>query len=199
LKAGANIRAECDGCPPLIMAICLSAMVASRTTALKLAQLLLSAGADVYSRYLLQCYITVPRKPAIQTKHSCTSQLLPRRTEAHMCILHCGMHQASAAKHMMLMWAAAAGTTPAGPRCTGLQRRAMQRWQQRWWQQRRRLTARSSSSWRQRRQQQQRSQHRLASHTSRQLSPQSRQPSMSSRQAHYCAPLLWWAQHAGTE
>jgi hypothetical protein len=52
LKSGANIRAECDGCPPLIMATCLSAMAASHATSLKLVQLLLAAGADVYSRYV---------------------------------------------------------------------------------------------------------------------------------------------------
>lgn len=68
LKSGANMRAECDGCPPLIIATCLSAMAASHATSLKLVQLLLAAGADVYSRYA-PAHLPpsdVPSRPRVQ-------------------------------------------------------------------------------------------------------------------------------------
>ncbi len=41
----------CDGCPPLIMAVCIAALAEKRAAALALVQLLLQAGADVLQRW----------------------------------------------------------------------------------------------------------------------------------------------------
>ncbi|GBG00204.1 hypothetical protein Rsub_12985 [Raphidocelis subcapitata] len=50
IAAKARLATACDGCPPLVMAVCTAAVEGRRAAALELVQLLLGAGADVLQR-----------------------------------------------------------------------------------------------------------------------------------------------------
>lgn len=50
IEAGADVQAECDGCPALILAVCTAALAGRGAAALQLVQMLLEAGADPMQR-----------------------------------------------------------------------------------------------------------------------------------------------------
>jgi hypothetical protein len=50
VEAGADVQAECDGCPSLILAVCTAALPGRQAAVLELVQLLLEAGADPMQR-----------------------------------------------------------------------------------------------------------------------------------------------------
>jgi len=54
IHAKARIATACDGCPPLIMAVCWAALAARKAVAVEMVQLLLDAGADVMQRWVGQ-------------------------------------------------------------------------------------------------------------------------------------------------
>lgn len=51
VEGGADVAAECDGCPPLILAVCTAALPGRQAAALALVQLLQQAGADPMQRW----------------------------------------------------------------------------------------------------------------------------------------------------
>ncbi len=50
LRAGSSVASPCDGCPPLVMAVCIATLQHRQVAAVQLARLLLDAGADPYQR-----------------------------------------------------------------------------------------------------------------------------------------------------
>lgn len=50
VEAGADVQAECDGCPSLILAVCTAVLPGRQAAVLELVQLLLEAGADPMQR-----------------------------------------------------------------------------------------------------------------------------------------------------
>lgn len=50
VEAGADVQAECDGCPAIILAVSTALLPGRDATALELVQLLLGAGADPMQR-----------------------------------------------------------------------------------------------------------------------------------------------------
>jgi len=51
VEGGADVAAECDGCPSLILAVCTAALPGRQAAALALVQLLQQAGADPMQRW----------------------------------------------------------------------------------------------------------------------------------------------------
>ena len=50
IKAGSSVKAACDGCPPLVMAVCIALHVSKQQAAVAIVRQLLDAGADPYTR-----------------------------------------------------------------------------------------------------------------------------------------------------
>jgi hypothetical protein len=50
VEAGADVQAECDGCPALILAVSTAVLPGREAAVLELVQLLLGAGADAMQR-----------------------------------------------------------------------------------------------------------------------------------------------------
>lgn len=51
MEAGADVQADCDGCPALLLAVSTAVLPGRAAAALELVQLLLEAGADTMQRW----------------------------------------------------------------------------------------------------------------------------------------------------